>query len=50
VSDDIFGKYSEMKPKFVRRYGDMKSFIVDCAKKYNDDVKNGDFPNSEEIF
>lgn len=50
VSDDIFGKYSEMKPKFVRRYGDMKTFITDCAKKYNEDVKNGNFPNVEEIF
>lgn len=50
VSDDIFGKYSEMNPKFVRKYGDMKTFITDCAKKYNEDVKNKSFPNEEEIF
>lgn len=50
VSDDIFGKYSEFKPKFVRRYGDMKSFIVDCAKKYDKDVKSGNFPNEDEVF
>ena len=50
VCDDMLGKYSEFKPKFARRYGDMKAFISDCAKRYNDDVKNGDFPNDDEIF
>jgi len=50
VSDDIFGKYSDLSPKFVRRYGDMKSLILDCAKKYNNDVKSGSFPNEEEVF
>ena len=29
VCDDIFGKYSEFKPKFARRYGDMKALILD---------------------
>lgn len=50
VSDDIFGKYSEFKPKFARKYGDMKSLIYDCAKRFNEDVKNGSFPNEEEVF
>lgn len=50
VSDDIFGKYSEFKPKFARRYGDMKTLIMDCATKYNNDVKSGNFPNEDEIF
>ncbi|MFI3300163.1 MAG: 3-methyl-2-oxobutanoate hydroxymethyltransferase [Candidatus Gastranaerophilales bacterium] len=50
VSDDVFGKYDEFKPKFARKYGDMKKLIVDCAKKFNDDVKNGNFPNAEEVF
>lgn len=50
VCDDIFGKYSEFKPKFARRYGDMGKFIFDCAKQYNDDVKSGKFPSSEEVF
>ena len=50
VSDDAFGKYSDMSPKFVRRYGDMKQFILDCAKRYDEDVKNGKFPSEEEVF
>lgn len=50
VSDDVFGKFSEFKPKFARKYGDMKSLIFDCAKKFNDDVKSGAFPSDDEVF
>ncbi|MBQ3819826.1 3-methyl-2-oxobutanoate hydroxymethyltransferase [bacterium] len=50
VSDDMFGKYGEFKPKFVRRYGDMKQFILNCASKYNSDVKSGSFPDESEIY
>lgn len=50
VSDDVFGKYSEFTPKFARKYGDMKALIFDCAKKFDEDVKNGNFPSENEIF
>ncbi len=50
VSDDVFGKYSDFTPKFARKYGDMKSLIINCAKQFDEDVKNGKFPNEEEIF
>ena len=50
VSDDVFGKYSEFKPKFARKYGDMKTLIFNCAKQFDEDVKNGKFPSDEEIF
>lgn len=50
VSDDLLGKFSEFKPKFARKYGDMKSLILECAKQYNDDVKNGCYPSDEEVF
>ena len=50
VSDDVFGKYSEFKPKFARKYGDMKSLIFNCAKQFNEDVKNGNFPSDSEVF
>ncbi|MBO5385274.1 3-methyl-2-oxobutanoate hydroxymethyltransferase [bacterium] len=46
----MFGKYSEFKPKFARKYGDMKSLILDCAKQYDQDVKTGEFPSENEIF
>lgn len=50
VSDDIFGKYSKFKPKFARRYGDMRQLIYNCAKQYDQDVKNNKFPSDEEVF
>jgi len=50
VSDDVFGKYSDFTPKFARKYGDMKSFIIDCAKRFDEDVKSGKFPSEREIF
>ncbi len=50
VSDDVFGKFPEFKPKFARKYGDMQSLIFECAKQYNDDVKSGRFPAGDEIF
>ncbi len=50
VSDDVFGKFPEFKPKFARKYGDMQSLIFECAKKFNEDVKSGNFPSDDEIF
>lgn len=50
VSDDLLGKFSDFKPKFARKYGDMKSLILDCAKRYDFDVKNGNYPSDEEVF
>ena len=50
VSDDLFGKFSDFKPKFARKYGDMGSLILECAKRFNEDVKTGKFPSEEEIF
>ena len=50
VSDDVFGKYPEFKPKFARKYGDMAELIIQCAKQFNDDVKTGKFPDESEVF
>lgn len=50
VSDDVFGKYSNFTPKFARKYGDMKTFIIECAKNFDNDVKSGAFPNDKEVF
>lgn len=50
VSDDIFGKYSDLSPKFVRKYGDMASLIKNATENYILDVKGGKFPTGEESF
>lgn len=50
VSDDMLGKFSEFKPKFARKYGDMKSLILNCAKQFDYDVKHGFYPADDEVF
>ena len=50
VSDDVFGKFSDFRPKFARKYGDMKELILTCAKQFDEDVKSGRFPSDEEVF
>lgn len=50
VSDDVFGKFAEFKPKFARKYGDMAKLIYDCAKQFDEDVKSGRFPDDREVF
>ena len=50
VSDDMLGKYSEFTPKFARKYADLRKIITDCARQYDNDVKNGTYPNSEEVY
>lgn len=50
VVDDILGKYGEFKPKFARKYADMKSEIFDVASRFRNDVENGLFPSDDEVF
>ena len=50
VCDDIFGKFSDFKPKFARRYANMQEIITQAASEYNDDVKSGSFPSYDEVF
>lgn len=50
VSDDMLGKFSDFKPKFARKYCDMHSMILNVAKQFDADVKNGNYPSDEEVF
>lgn len=50
VIDDVLGKYSEMTPKFVRKYADLKTEITRAAREYILDVQGEKFPAESEIF
>jgi len=50
VFHDIFGLYSEITPKFVRKYLDLSSEITSATKQYIQDVKNGTFPDDIHIY
>lgn len=51
VVDDLLGRYSELSPRFVRRYMDSKSLIQQAVAEYAADIQAGNFPdNTVEAF
>ena len=50
VGQDMLGMGGQFNPKFVRKYLDLKSEIVEAVGRYVADVKSGDFPNASEQY
>ncbi|MBR3889422.1 3-methyl-2-oxobutanoate hydroxymethyltransferase [bacterium] len=50
VSDDMLGKFSDYKPLFARQYANLKDIILSSSEQYIKDVKNSNFPSSDEAF
>ena len=50
VVDDMLGKNQDFSPKFLRRYSDLFSIMMEAIGQYVADVKTGDFPNEEERY
>jgi len=50
VWHDLLGLTEGLTPKFVRRYADMGSLIVDALARFVSDVRTGVFPSSEESY
>ncbi|MDR6301095.1 3-methyl-2-oxobutanoate hydroxymethyltransferase [Mesonia maritima] len=50
VVHDMIGMTHEFNPRFLRRYLDLHKEMTDAFKRYNDDVKSGDFPNENEQY
>ncbi len=46
VIDDLLGRYSELSPRFVRRYMDSKTLIQQAVAGYAADIQRGDFPDN----
>lgn len=46
VIDDLLGRYSELSPRFVRRYMDSKTLIHQAVTDYAADIQRGDFPDN----
>jgi 3-methyl-2-oxobutanoate hydroxymethyltransferase len=50
VINDIIGMYTEMKPRFVRRYANIAEEIEKAARQFAEDVRSGNYPTDEESF
>jgi 3-methyl-2-oxobutanoate hydroxymethyltransferase len=50
VIHDMLGLFDDFTPKFVKRYADLKTVILDAVKTYISDVKEKKFPTEEHSF
>lgn len=47
VSCDMLGLTSGFEPKFLKRYADLKSTVLNATGRYIEEVASGEFPGSE---
>ena len=49
VYHDLLG-YSDLQPKYVKRYADLNNNIIEAVELFSQEVKNGVFPAPENIY
>jgi 3-methyl-2-oxobutanoate hydroxymethyltransferase len=50
VMQDLLGLFEEFRPKFVKRFGELKKPVQDAVRAYADEVREGKFPDKEHSF
>jgi 3-methyl-2-oxobutanoate hydroxymethyltransferase len=50
VMHDMLGINTEFKPRFLRRYLNLRQLAFEAVRQYIADVKSGDFPNAAESY
>jgi 3-methyl-2-oxobutanoate hydroxymethyltransferase len=50
VVHDMLGIYEDIRPKFVKRYGEFSKLIQAAISQYTTDVKSSKFPEEQNIF
>ncbi len=50
VIHDMLGISNDFSPRFLRRYAEVGNIMSDAFRRYIDDVKTSDFPNSDEQY
>jgi 3-methyl-2-oxobutanoate hydroxymethyltransferase len=50
VCYDLLGMYRDLRPKFVKHFGEIGQGIVDATRAYVSEVKSGAFPSAAHSF
>jgi 3-methyl-2-oxobutanoate hydroxymethyltransferase len=50
VCYDMLGMFREVRPKFVKRYGEFGDDVVRAVRAFGDEVRAGQFPGPEHTF
>lgn len=50
VFHDLVGLYSDISPKFAKRYATLRDIVIEAITGYRDEVKAGQFPGPEHSF
>jgi 3-methyl-2-oxobutanoate hydroxymethyltransferase len=50
VFQDMVGITQDFSPRFLRRYANLNTVIIDAVQRYVDDVKKVNFPNADEQY
>jgi 3-methyl-2-oxobutanoate hydroxymethyltransferase len=50
VLHDMLGMFPDFKPKFVKKYANIREVIQTAVKEYSADVREGKFPDAEYSF
>jgi len=50
VTPDLLGMFDDLKPRFAKRYMELGDVIVEAARSYCREVRDGDFPGPEHAF
>ncbi|MFW9967055.1 MAG: 3-methyl-2-oxobutanoate hydroxymethyltransferase [Candidatus Thorarchaeota archaeon] len=50
VLHDMLGLFQDFKPKFVKRYANIREVIQNAVKEFSTDVREGKFPDPEYSF
>lgn len=50
VFHDLVGMYSDLAPKFAKRYANLRTTVKEAVGRYRDEVKAGLFPGPEHSF
>jgi len=50
VVNDMLGLTQDFEPRFVRKYADLGSKILEAVREYADDVRKGSFPGEEHVY